>query len=239
MPMSLRILTLLAAFALSAEAGLAAPAPFEADYSVSRNGKSLGDMRSRLTRAGDEALVYRSVTEGRNGLAGLLGVRIEEESHLTVDAAGLSSSAYRYRQEMVARKRERTLRIEPDGRVTETDNDRKWEYKSTGGALDRHAVVLAIAARLREGLGDGVIFDVPVADKGSVEPWRFLVAGHERIDTGNGPADTIRIERVRKDSGRRTVSWHAPEMDYLPVKVEQVEPDGEVLTSVLQRYEKR
>jgi hypothetical protein len=237
--MSLRILTLLAAFALSAEAGLAAPVPFEADYTVSRNGKPLGDMRSRLSRAGDSAMVYHSVTEGRNGLAGLLGVRIEEESHLGVAGDVLQSSAYRYRQEMVARKRERSLKIEADGQVSERDNDRQWQYTASGGALDRHSVVLAIALRLREGAGDGVVFDVPVADKGAVEPWRFLVAGRERIDIGQGAVDTIRIERVRKDSQRKTVSWHAPEMDFMPVKVEQVEPDGEVLLSVLQRYERR
>ncbi len=237
--MKLSILTLLAVFAMNAEAGLADPVPFEADYSVSRNGKALGDMRSRLSRAGDTSLVYRSVTEGRNGLAGLLGVRIEEESHLGVDGSGLHSSAYRYRQEMVARKRERALKIEADGRVHESDNDRKWEYTASGGAFDRHSVVLAIALRLREGVGDGVVFDVPVADKGAVEPWRFLVAGRERIDIGEGDIDTIRIERVRKDSERKTVSWHAPDMDFMPVKVEQVEPDGEVLTSVLQRYERR
>lgn len=237
--MSPLILTFLAALVMTAEVAAAAPAPFEADYTVSRNGKALGDMRSRLTRAGDATLVYRSVTEGRNGLAGLLGVRIEEESHLGVDGSGLRSSAYRYRQEMVARKRERTLRIEADGRVTETDNDRRWQYTASGAALDRHSVVLAIAARLCEGVSEGVVFDLPVADKGEVEPWRFLVSGRERIDTGKGSVDAIRIERVRKDSERKTVSWHAPEMDFLPVKVEQVEPDGEVLLSVLQRYERR
>lgn len=237
--MSPLILTFLAALVTTADVAAAAPAPFEADYTVSRNGKALGDMRSRLTRAGDATLVYRSVTEGRNGLAGLLGVRIEEESHLGVDGNGLRSSAYRYRQAMVARKRERTLRIEADGRVTETDNNRRWHYTASGAALDRHSVVLAIAARLREGVGEGVIFDLPVADKGEVEPWRFLVSGRERIDTGKGSVDAIRIERVRKDSERKTVSWHAPEMDFLPVKIEQVEPDGEVLLSVLQRYERR
>jgi hypothetical protein len=237
--MSPRLSIFLVALVMAVELAAAAPESFEAVYTVSRNGKALGEMHSRLHRTADGTLVYRSVTEGRKGLAGVLGVRIEEESQLDVAGDGLRSRAYRYRQEMVARKRERNWRLAADGRVTETDNHRQWHYTAYGAVLDRHSVVLGIATRLRQGVREGAVFELPVADKGKVAQWRFLVSGRERIDTGKGSIEAIRIERVRKDSERKTVSWHAPEMDFLPVKVEQVEPDGEVLLSVLQRYQRR
>ncbi len=76
------------------------------------------------------------------------------------------------------------------------------------------------------------MFDLPVASKGKIESWRFLVVGTEEIQTGNGRISAVRVERVRENSERKTVSWHASAYRYLPVKVEQIEPDGERLVSI-------
>ncbi|MBK9654302.1 MAG: DUF3108 domain-containing protein [Rhodanobacteraceae bacterium] len=218
----------------------AAPAasidPFQASFTVSRNGKDLGVMRMQLTEREPGELEFVSRTEGKQGLAGFLGVTIEERSILRQDESGLTSLSYGYQQDMFGRHRSRKLSIS-EGAVSESDDDKSWNYAVTGPVLDRHVTVLGIAARLREGVADGSLFDLPVASKGKLESWRFLVVGPEEIDTANGRISAIRVERVRENSDRKTVSWHAPQFGYLPVKVEQIEPDGEQLLSVLQKFE--
>ncbi len=220
----------------TATAPAASVNPFQASFTVSRNGKDLGVMRMQLSEREPGELLFVSRTEGNKGLAGFLGVTIEERSTLRQDESGLVSQSYDYQQDMFGRHRARKLRI-ADGAVSESDDDKSWNYKVVEPVLDRHAATLGIAARLGDGVANGSLFDLPVASKGKLESWRFLVVGPEEIETGNGRISAIRVERVRENADRKTVSWHAPEFGYLPVKVEQIEPDGERLLSLLQKFE--
>lgn len=210
--------------------------PFQATFTVSRNGKDLGVMRMQLLERAPGELEFVSRTEGNKGLAGFLGVTIEDRSTLRQDETGLSSLNFNHQQDMFGRHRARHLSIQ-DGTISESDDDKTWSYPAAGPVLDRHAVVLGIAARLGDGIANGSLFDLPVASKGKLESWRFLVVGPEQVDTGNGRISAIRVERVRENADRKTVSWHAPEFGYMPVKVEQLEPDGEQFLSVLQKFE--
>ncbi|GMU44337.1 MAG: DUF3108 domain-containing protein [Xanthomonadales bacterium] len=223
---------------LSALAGERPLQPFEASFTVSRNDKPLGTMVMRLEspRAGE--WLFSSRTEGEKGLASFLGVTIEERSALHDNDGALTSSGYRYQQDMVGRHRSRSLEI-ADGQARESDNDERWSYPVAGEVLDRHAAVLGIAAHLANGAGRGTLFEVPVASKGKLESWRFLVAGAETVDTGEGRMEAVRVERVRENADRKTVSWHAERYGWLPVRVEQIEPDGERLVSVLREFQQQ
>lgn len=221
----------------AASANAATVEPFQASFTVSRNGKELGDMQMQLSAVKPGEWLFVSRTEGNSGLAGFLGVTIEERSQLVQTESGLSTRSYHYQQDMFGRHRSRQLDVTVDGAIAESDGDKSWAYNSTTPLLDRHAVVLGIAARLAAGADPGSLFDVPVASKGKTEQWRFLVVGLDEIKTGNGRISAVRVERVRENSERTTVSWHSPANDYLPIKVEQTEPDGERLTSLLQSFQ--
>jgi hypothetical protein len=210
--------------------------PFSATFTVKRNGDTLGHMAMRLTQPTAGAWSFVSRTEGEEGLAGFLGVTIEERSQLVRDETGFASHGYRYEQKMIARNRTRELTRAEDGAIRESDGDDHWEYSSQGPIFDRHSVTLGIAQHLAHGPAKGVIFDLPVASKGKIEKWRFLVVGEEQIETGKGRMNAIRVERMRENSDRKTVSWHAEAFGYLPVKVEQTEPNGDSLQSVLDSY---
>jgi hypothetical protein len=226
-----------ASILLSPLAHAVAIEPFQASFAVSRNGKELGVMQMQLTHPRPGEALFVSRTEGKGGLAGFLGVTIDERSELNVDASRISTRSYRYKQQMVGRKRARELDVAADGSVSEVDNGKSWTYRAADAVLDRHAVVLGIAAKLADGVPNGSVFDLPVASKGEAENWRFLVVGDELVETGNGRMQAIRVERVRENAERKTVSWHAVDYGFLPIKVEQIEPDGERLVSVLQTFE--
>ena len=209
---------------------------FEARFAVSRNDKLLGTMNMQLEAAKPGEWLFQSHTEGEKGMAGFLGASIDEKSVLLESPEGLTTVSYSYQQDMLARHRKRSLAVAEDGGVTESEGDKSWKYTLIRPAFDKHAVVLGIAERLTAGVDAGSVFDLPVAGKGKVESWRFLVVGEETIDTGQGNMNAVRVERMRDNADRKTTSWHAPEMGYLPVKVEQTEPNGDHLSSVLQTY---
>jgi hypothetical protein len=179
--------------------------PFEASFAVSRNGKELGTMAMALSAPKDGEWLFVSRTEGKGGLAGFLGVTIEERSKLTLGESGLASTSYRYNQDMVGRHRARQLDI-TGGKATESDDDKRWSYPVEGNVLDRHSMVLGIATHLADGVSEGSVFDLAVASKGKLEEWRFLVGGTEQVDTGSGRIEAIRVERLRDNPERKTVS---------------------------------
>lgn len=225
-----------AALLMAQSLGAMSLEPFQAAFTVSRNGKDLGVMDMHLSQPAAGQWLFVSRTEGNKGLAGFLGVTIEERSILDASAAELTTRSYRYQQDMFGRHRARALDIDAQGAIRESDDDKSWSYATSAPLLDKHAVVLGIAGRLAAGADPGSVFDLPVASKGKIESWRFLVVGTEEIQTGNGRISAVRVERVRENSERKTVSWHASAYRYLPVKVEQIESDGERLVSVLDRF---
>ena len=50
----------------------------------------------------------------------------------------------------------------------------------------------------------------------------------EQIDTISGPLQTTIVERSRKDKSRLTRIWCADLLNFLPVRLEQIEDDGTV-----------
>lgn len=66
-----------------------------------------------------------------------------------------------------------------------------------------------------------------VADDGDYDQDRFAVIGEEALRTPQGAVQTLKLEKVRDgDSKRETLMWFAPALDYLLVRLVQVEPDG-------------
>lgn len=66
-----------------------------------------------------------------------------------------------------------------------------------------------------------------VADDGGFDTDRFAVIGEQTRSTQFGDLETLKVEKVREDDSKReTLMWFAPELDYLLVRLVQVEPDG-------------
>ena len=60
--------------------------------------------------------------------------------------------------------------------------------------------------------------------------------GAEKITTPYGEIDTIKVSRVHQSSDRKTQFWLAKSLNYLPVKVVQID-DGAIYTIELQSYQ--
>lgn len=91
-------------------------------------------------------------------------------------------------------------------------------------ALDPLGYQLQLRQDLKAGKTD---VTYAVADDGDYDEDRFAVVGKETLTTPVGEYETIKVEKVRNaDSKRSTLMWFAPELDYLLVRLVQVEPDG-------------
>ena len=207
---------------------LAAPVePFHADYVVSRNGKELGKATLDLRSAGGQ-WQFDSNTHGTSGMAAMLGVDIQEKSTFTWNANKPECLSYSYSQKALKSK---TTSITCDWNAKSAnvdDNGKPGSVALSGPAMDRHLVALALMADLKSGSSS---LSYPVIDRAQVSDQQYIQAGHESIPVGSSNVDAVKVTRDRgADSKRTTTYWFAPQKNWLPVQIEQVEKNGETIT---------
>lgn len=231
------LLLLVASFgALAAAQDDGLPRPFSAHYELLRDGDAIGEASIAFEAMSEDRLRLRTRTRGTRGIAGIAGAELNEESEFHW-AAGLPElDSYRYEQQVAWSSKQRSLDADRErGRIVGTDRDREFVLEWVPGVIDRHTVLLAMAADLEarerstaRALSDRLRYRV--ADKSRVEWHTYRVAGRERISTPAGAYDTQRIERVREKPGRTTTSWLARDAGtWIPVRIVQREPEGETI----------
>jgi len=103
------------------------------------------------------------------------------------------------------------------------------------GTLDRLSVQQAARLWVKTHVNDakpGTLV-TPVADHKRVKTYTFAIKGRSQVETPAGRFDAIQFERI--DDPRTTLRfWLAPEKDYMPVKVQNIE-DGEDKVSLTLR----
>jgi len=212
-----------------------APKEFRADYELYRNGKLMGSSQISLSKSrGGYQFSTTSASEG--GWASLLGgAKIKEISIFNLNGDDFQPVSYSYRQAVSVKTRKRDITFDWNKKwAREDDGDGVVNYLLEPGSLDRNLVVLALADDLR---AKRTSLNHFVAYKGESVAWNFKDAGSEKVSTALGVIEANRIERVRDNKDRSTISWHAPKYDYLPVKIQQLEPNGDSIEMRLKRMD--
>jgi hypothetical protein len=203
----------------------AAPRQFQADYELYRNGKLMGSSKITLskTRRGYQ---FETFSQSEGGWASLVGgAQIKETSEFAIVDNKFQAQAYSYRQSVSLKKRKRDISFDwVKNAAREDDGENVVSYLLSQGTLDRNLVVLALAESLKNKTG---VLSHMVAYKGEASVWNFKNVGVQTVATKMGNISAIKLDRVRDNKGRSTASWHAEKYDFLPVKIEQIEPDGE------------
>jgi len=100
-----------------------------------------------------------------------------------------------------------------------------WSMSIPEGAIDKLGYQLQLRLDLKAGKQN---LRYQVADGGYLKEFKFERKGEEILSTELGNVTSIVVEKVRTDSDKRvSILWFAKELDYLLVKLTQVEADGE------------
>lgn len=205
----------------------AALEPFDLRFEALRNGQRLGEARLSLRPVEGATWEFTTRTRGTEGLAALAGIEILEQSEFTWRDGRPELLQYRYRQQMSFRTRERSLARADGDAIDSRDGKHRHRLAFEPGVMDRHVVVLALAAEVAGGATGELRFRV--ADRDDVEWHRYRIGTRETVTLPAGRFDAIRVERQRDNPGRTTTTWLAPALGHLPVRIVQREADGETL----------
>jgi len=196
--------------------------PYHAVYTARYNRMPI-EAHRHLRVAGDG---FTLVTEARN----FLGRIHEQESFHLDDQGRLTPDAYVYDRSILGTSRKETIAVDADAGTSVTR--RKGEETVLDfhpGQLGPLSYQIAMAGDLaaRDPGSDVTRFSYTVIHRGRLREYTYEVLEQDvELDTPLGMLSTIKLERVRESDDRETVLWLAPQLNYLPVQLMQVE-DGE------------
>ena len=167
-------------------------------------------------------------------LTSLVSGRIEEITELEHRNGRLRPLSYHFQRRGLARDRDVNVRFDWDRlRAYNEVNGDTWSMAIPDDALDKHSLILAVSTDLR---ADRLAAAYPVADGGRLKTYTHQRAGEERLSTPLGWLDTLKLRRVRPGRQRDTLFWHAPGLDFVPVRIERRDRGGRLLRMTMTSY---
>lgn len=198
--------------------------PYEARYSIYRDGKLSGKAELELTVRGDRWEI-RSEGSGTHGLARILRARDNEETAGRIVDGRYVPDRYS-RHTRVAGIDDRWVNEfdwEADQVTVTHDGKKTWLLPLSGRALDPLGLKLEMRRRLSDPEPD---LKFLMVDEEEIDEENFRVLETEWLETSLGCLETVPVEKIRRSSKRYTRAWHAPAFGFVEVKVEHGKTGG-------------
>lgn len=225
-------LMLLLATGLHAE-----PLPdFYANYQVELNGIQAGELRQTLSTDAGGQRKFVSKTQAKGVFAFIKPDVIEETSLWTYHDDRIRPMFYRYSRDGGSKDKMLTMDFYWDKRQVHIDDrEHPWDLEINNQTLDKLVYQLQVMHDLSN-QRDQLIYTI--ADGGKLKRYEIIRLGEETINTPLGKIKAMKLTRERDaDSDRKTTLWCAPELGYLPVKLEHIEKDDSRFTAYLRKLD--
>lgn len=213
---------------------------YSAEYQIEMNGLQAGELTQQLETLTDGLHRFRSATKAKGVIAVFRRDVVKETSLWTQSQQQISPHQYLYQRS--GGKKDKYLRMDFDWRTNSVHIDDKvhpWDLEIDNGTLEKHVYQVQLRLDLLQN-PEQITFNYLIADGGRIKHYQIERLEQETISTPLGEIATVKFKRQRdrdSDKDRETTLWCAPELDYLPVKLEHIEKDGTKFTAVLSQIE--
>ena len=199
--------------------------PFQAQFSVSRNGIQLGRLELQLEISATGEYSYTGHTIPAPLVRLFYSDEIHETSHGRYQGDTIIPLQYEHRR-LRQGEQEKLTRLDfdwADKKVWSESEGSRWAQAVTPGSQDKVSQQLALRLDLAAGKERT---SYAVADGGRIKTYHFKVVGRETIKLPNGRLKCLRVRRSKGTRPPDYTIWIAPELDYLPVKIERKRSSG-------------
>jgi hypothetical protein len=204
---------------------------YTATYSAEYKGKTLGTSQFKVTHdTAQNSYEFMSTTTAK-GILGKLAAPnpTVERSVFTVVGGKIRPSEYWYKDGTRKADGDKHIQFDWDRHVAVvSDKDGRREVSLDDVSLDAGSLHVALMQDLIVGGKPG---QYRIADSEQAKTYGFDDNGEAQIDTGLGKLATHCYIQHREGSSRKTYLWVAPQLDYLPARIE-TRKDDEVQTAL-------
>jgi hypothetical protein len=208
---------------------------YRAEYQVSRNGSVQATATVSYSPQANGRWQFSSHTHGSQGMAALVGVDIDENSILRWNGNQPETIDYQFTQKAAWSSKKRSVKVDAaSGHITSVDKDKTYSLTYQAGVLDQNSVNVALINDLAAGKRGDLVYTV--VNKRELSSQRYRVAGTFDLPTALGKKRAIKVERIRDNGdGRSTTLWFGVDNGFVPLRMEQHEPNGESIEMKISR----
>lgn len=229
----MKYLTLAFGLVLIAPVLQAAPQPFQAVYTVTAKGITLGDMTANLTYS-PNGYTYQKITKA-NGVAALLsGDTLTEISTGHKQGQQLLPQHYLHQHKSKRKNKQDEFQFVTPSRVEGQYDGNTYQFDVPKGSVDPALMELLVMDDLANNKG----LKYEVVSKGKLHPYQLQKVGKETLEVPAGKFDCEKVEIMHDDPDQHTTLWLAPALNYGIVQVRHQE-NSDVIESRLTRYQNR
>ncbi|VAW91463.1 hypothetical protein MNBD_GAMMA22-2734 [hydrothermal vent metagenome] len=204
---------------------------FTASYEVSKNSLLLGVSDRQLIRHSETQYTYKSLTYATGIASWFVKDKITELSHYQLLNEKIQPTHYEYKNSNG--KANDNFNIVFDNiKNTATrskDNIKHTVTNNTQDALSFQIAVMLAVQRKHKGV------KFTLVDNESIHEYSLNQIKSGKLETENGNLQTIVLEAKSNNSKDRYVFWCAEKYNFLPVKIQRIEPNGDELLIQLKR----
>lgn len=194
--------------------------PFSATYSITWSGISAGSATLTLEQDADGRWTYHSHTAAR-GFFRLAIPELRSRSVFTIQDGKVVPELFIADDGASSSSREQELHFDwAAGRVTGRSEKKAVDLPLQPGLLDSMSVQVAL---MNELLAGRTPMRFVIVDKGRIKDYDYTAQGEDKLATPLGEQHTVIFRSARPGSRNGTWFWCAPDLGYLPVKVERRE----------------
>lgn len=198
--------------------------PFEVTFALTWKGMSAGVATLVLRRASDDTWSYESRSHARGIFRLVLSGEVLQMSTLRITSEGVQPLHFVGDDGTSKTSDDVDLRFDwTQLRVTGTAENRPVDLALEPGVQDGMSVQIALMQELARG---NTPSHFKLLDKDQIKDYEYAQQRVETIDTRIGRLRTVVYSSRRPDSRYSTWYWVAPELGYLPVKVERHKVDA-------------
>jgi len=203
---------------------LAVLQPYEARYAIYRNGRLSGKADISLQQQGDQ-FVLRSEGSGTHGLARILAARDSEEVQGQLREDLIRPLRYSRHTRVAGIDDRWNVEFDWPGRRVSISHDRgdPLVLDMVGDSLDPLSLKLEMRRRLAR---QHLPLQFQMVEEDEIDPQNFRELPREWLETSLGCLLTTPVEKIRTNSKRYTRAWHAPELDFIEVRVQHGKTGG-------------
>lgn len=226
-----RVLVMAGTLSLLSLQALAAPNAFQATYSVSNSGLTVGETNSSLSYNGT-GYVFQKLTKA-NGMAALIsGDSLIERSSGLKQGNQLQSQQYLYQHKSRRKAKKDQYSFTNPTEVKGSLDNTAYTLKVPKSTIDPMLTEL----RLMDDLVANRPLKYSITERGKLKTYQFQRLGKEKITTPLGEYTCEKVQMTRDNGERQTTLWLAPELGYVAAQIQHNEK-GNITEAQLTKYQ--